>query len=114
MKITNIDFEQSLLRKRLMFRSSCVYKFDLVFQIIVNLILCLCMGINFIEFATYDRNAKSFLYAIIIFILIFNYLLYLKLTEKRLSVFRTGNPEAVNRDRILTFANQEDWSLRKK
>lgn len=114
MKITSIDFEQSLLRKRLMFRSSCSYKFDLVFQIIINVVMWLCMGVNFVNYATYDRNTKSFLYAFIVFILIFNYLLYLKLTEKRLSVIRTDNAEAVNRDRILTLAKQEDWRIRKK
>lgn len=114
MKIINIDFEQSLLRKRLIFKSSCSYKLDLIAQIVINVVMWLFLGINFVNYATYDRNTKSFLYAFVVFILIFNYLLYLKLTEKRLSVIRTSNPEAVNRGRILTLAKQEDWITRKK
>ncbi|MBL7706396.1 MAG: hypothetical protein JNM21_12705 [Taibaiella sp.] len=114
MKIADLNFEQSLLRRHLIFKTSWSYKFDLIFQIIVNVVLWLFMSMILVNYATYDRNGKSFVYVFVVFMLIFNYLLYLKLMEKKLSIIRTNNTAGINREYILAFAKQEDWSIRKK
>ncbi len=113
MKIGSIDFEQSLLRRHLIFKTSRSYQFDLIFQIMINVVLWLFMGMILMNYATYDRNEKSFVYAFIVLILLVNYLLYLKLTEKRLSILQTNNTEAFNRDKILALAKEEHWEIRK-
>lgn len=113
MKIADLNFEQSLLRKRLVFKSSSSYKFDLIFQIIINVVSWLFMSMILVNYATYDRNGKSFVYAFVVIILLVNYLLYLKLTEKRLSVLQTNNTATSNRNSILALAKQEGWTIKR-
>lgn len=113
MKIIALDFKQSLSRQKLIFKASLSYKLDLFFQIFMNVALWLIIGVNFVYYASYDRNQKSFIYTFIVFACICNYLLYLKLREKRLSILPSNNTAAFNRNRILALAMQEDWSIRK-
>lgn len=113
MKITNIDFEQSLSRRRLIFKVSRSYLFDLIFQIFINLVLLLNLVISFRSFFEYGVNEKSFVLIFLLFVLSFNYELYLKLTEKRLGVLPTRNTATFNRDKILALAKEAHWEIRK-
>lgn len=113
MKITSINFEESVQSKRLIFRKNFEYYFDLSFQFFVNIALLFGVFINLINWNNYGRNERFFLIVFIIFTLFFNYLLFKKLTENKLISIITNNNTKENKIIIIQYFKENEIFISK-
>lgn len=112
MKITQINFEASLAKNRLIFSNKSNYLFDLFFQIFFVFALDFGLILNILEWNNYDRNQKSFLIVGIIIALIFNIIVYFKIIETKFSKINTSNFDNENRKIILEYLKQEQIPIK--
>ena len=111
MKITSINFDQSIKSGKLKFKKNFEFYFEITFQIFINLTLILGLIINLFNWKEYGTNEKSFFIVFIIFTLCFNFLLFKKLTENNLVKIITKNSTLENKEIILNYLKQNNIQI---